>query len=70
MYLLKLAHRNLKVLLSVGGWTYTNTDGHFASIGSASWRSTFVSSSVQLVKDYGFDGMYLTFSVVPTQRRR
>ncbi|KAI0036407.1 glycoside hydrolase superfamily [Vararia minispora EC-137] len=66
LYLLKLANRNLKVLLSVGGWTYTNTDGHFNSIGSASWRSAFVSSAVQLVKDYGFDGIDIDFEYPAT----
>ncbi|VDB95643.1 unnamed protein product [Peniophora sp. CBMAI 1063] len=66
MYLLKLANRNLKVLLSVGGWTYTNTDHHFDSITSASWRSTFVSSAVQLVKDYGFDGIDIDYEYPST----
>ena len=72
MYLLKLAHRynfschiifsemsgsrKLKVLLSVGGWTYSQ-DGHFAFVTNPTLRATFISSAIRLIKDYGFDGM-------------
>ena len=57
LYLLKLKQRNLKVLLSVGGWTYSQS-GHFGFVTDASKRSAFVTSAVTLVEDYGFDGMY------------
>ena len=50
-------HRNLKVLLSVGGWTYSQ-DGHFSFITDASKRATFVQDAVQLINDYAFDGLY------------
>jgi chitinase len=56
LYLLKLAHRHLKVLLSIGGWTYSQ-DGHFSFLAESALRGNFVASVVQLVKDYGFDGV-------------
>lgn len=31
--------------------------GHFGFVTSASSRATFVSNAVQLVENYGFDGM-------------
>jgi GH18 family chitinase len=46
------------IVLSVGGWTYSQ-DGHFSFVTDASKRATFVSSAVQLIKDYGFDEMYM-----------
>ncbi|KAI9438518.1 glycoside hydrolase family 18 protein [Lactarius indigo] len=60
LYLLKLANRNLKVLLSVGGWTYSQS-GHFSFVTDSSLRATFVSSAIQLIKDYGFDGIDIDF---------
>jgi chitinase len=77
LYLLKLKKRNLKVLLSIGGWTYSqsgklkfgftncsgeirNSIGHFNFVTNPSARATFVTNAVQLVEDYGFDGMYAT----------
>ncbi|KAJ6600774.1 glycosyl hydrolases family 18-domain-containing protein [Mycena sp. CBHHK59/15] len=60
MYLLKLANRNLKVLLSIGGWTYSQA-GHFGFVTSATSRATFVTDAVQLIEDYGFDGIDLDF---------
>ncbi|PIL27429.1 hypothetical protein GSI_10577 [Ganoderma sinense ZZ0214-1] len=65
LYLLKLAHRNLKTLLSVGGWTYSQA-GHFNFITDDTKRQQFVTSAVQLVEDYGFDGIDLDFEYPST----
>ncbi|KAF7419347.1 hypothetical protein PC9H_001934 [Pleurotus ostreatus] len=65
LYLLKLKNRNLKVLLSIGGWTYSQS-GHFSFVTSASSRATFVQNAVQLIEDYGFDGIDLDFEYPAT----
>ncbi|THH17165.1 hypothetical protein EW146_g3590 [Bondarzewia mesenterica] len=52
--------RNLKVLLSVGGWTYSQA-GHFSFVTDSSLRATFVSSAVELIEDYGLDGLDIDF---------
>ena len=60
MYKIKLANRTIKVMLSVGGWTYSQ-DGHFAFVTNAAARTQFVNDAVQLIEDYGFDGIDLDF---------
>ncbi|KAL1694011.1 glycoside hydrolase family 18 and carbohydrate-binding module family 5 protein [Schizophyllum commune] len=60
MYKIKLANRNIKVMLSVGGWTYSQ-NGHYAFVTNAAARTQFVTSAVQLIEDYGFDGIDLDF---------
>ena len=54
------AYRNIKVLLSIGGWTYSQ-DGHFNFVTDATSRATFVSNAVSFVENFGLDGVDIDF---------
>ncbi|KAG8908254.1 Endochitinase 1 [Tulasnella sp. 403] len=55
IYLLKKRNRHLKLMLSIGGWTYS-PNFHPVVVNSNA-RKEFVRSSIKILEDYGLDGL-------------
>ncbi|KAL9937501.1 hypothetical protein V8E36_003910 [Tilletia maclaganii] len=64
--LLKRKHRHLKLLLSIGGWTYSP---HFAFASDPHKRTRFVQSILQLLEDYGLDGFDVDWEYPKTKEQ-
>ncbi|TIA93707.1 hypothetical protein E3P81_00759 [Wallemia ichthyophaga] len=59
IYHLKQRNRHLKLIMSIGGWTYS--PNFHAMVVDPSMRSTFVQSAIQILQDYALDGLDIDY---------
>ncbi|KAI0785611.1 glycoside hydrolase [Abortiporus biennis] len=59
IYKLKKEHRHLKVLLSIGGWTYSPS--FHPVVVNPALRSRFVASAINILEDHGLDGLDIDY---------
>ena len=59
IYLLKKQNRHLKLMLSIGGWTYSRA--FHPVVINPTLRETFVKSSIALLENYGLDGLDIDY---------
>ena len=65
LYLLKKTHRHLKLLLSIGGWTYSKS--FHPVVVSPAHRTRFVHSAIRILEDYGLDGLDIDYEYPASQ---
>lgn len=51
---MKQTNRHLKLLLSIGGWTFSS---HFVAVSTPQGRNNFVRSAMRILEDVGLDGL-------------
>lgn len=59
IYKLKKEHRHLKLILSIGGWTYSPS--FHPVVISPALRANFVGSAIKLLEDNGLDGLDIDY---------
>lgn len=59
IYLMKKKNRHLKLMLSIGGWTYS--PAFHPVVVNHTLRENFVKSSIALLEDYGLDGLDIDY---------
>lgn len=67
---MKKQYPNLKVILSIGGATYTDTNNFFFMTNDATNRSSFIASCVEAMKEYGFDGFDMDWETPTSKKER